>query len=272
MSVSFPSEFGALSASSSDQEDDNSNINRNSNRCLVEVGCGVGNAMLPLLANSNKTNVQWTVYGLDLSSVAIDLLQQDPRFIKHSAAAAAPSDLDDVNMDRQQQQERRAFGATCDISIKGSIPRHFLGVATVTSLLFCLSAIDPAKHGIAVQNAVATMQPGAVLVFRDYGRYDEAQMRLGTQRGKLLPATATTDGTADRSFYRKHDGTKCHYFTVEYVRRLFVTSGLLEPLECRYIRRVYKNRSAGGTERRRVWVQARFRRMPMQLPCAHGAH
>ena len=97
---------------------------------------------------------------------------------------------------------------------------------------------------------VSTLRPGGVLVLRDYGRYDEAQLKLGRQRHKLLGAN---------HFYRKHDGTCCHYFSVERIRELLGAHQDLKELECRYIRRVYKNR-AENSERRRVWVQARFQK------------
>ena len=41
---------------------------------LVEIGCGVGNTIWPLLTDG------WTVWGLDFSPVAIDLLRRDERF------------------------------------------------------------------------------------------------------------------------------------------------------------------------------------------------
>ena len=188
--------------------------------------------MLPFLeAKREVAGRKWRVYGIDLSAVAIDLLRQDARFV-----AAA--------------QEGRAFAEACDVSQKGdSIPLLFRGVATVTSVLFCLSAIDPSRHATAVENAVGTLQLGGVLVFRDYGRYDQAQFKLASQRKKQL----------GDHFYRKHDGTKCYYFSLEDLERLFVSEAGLEVLELRYIRRIYKNRST-GTTRRRVWVQARFRK------------
>ena len=215
-------------------------------RCLVEIGCGVGNAMLPLLGSDRCSNddqvsndmhvrqsIQWTVYGFDLSSAAIDILRRDIRY-------------------QQALQLNRTYCDVCDISIPNALPSYVQNVAHVTSLIFCLSAIHPTKHSIVIQNVVSTLQPGkGILIFRDYGRYDLAQIKLGTQRAKLLD----TD-----NFYRKHDGTKCYYFTIEDLEQLVQQQcGALEVLELRYIRRKYTNRSM-QCERRRVWVQGRFRR------------
>jgi methyltransferase-like protein 6 len=208
-------------------------------RTLVEVGCGVGNALLPLL---DDNDCEWTVHGLDLSKVAIDLMRHDERF-------------------RLAAKDNRAQGYVCDISAPPdpnsqselTIPESIRGVADVTTLLFCLSAIAPGERmAHAVTNVASTLIPNkGVLVFRDYGRYDEAQMKLGTSRSKQLD---------DENFYRKHDGTKCYYFTLDDIRDLFERQAGLKTLELDYIRRVYRNR-AKNEVRRRVWVQGRFQKV-----------
>lgn len=149
---------------------------------LVEIGCGVGNALLPLLEKG------WTMWGLDLSNVAIDLLKKEPRFL---------------------QSEGRAHAHVWDIS-KPLLHHHeetppWCGVAHVTTLLFCLSALDPKDMDVAAVNVAATLKPGGTLLLRDYGRYDEAQLKLGTSRGKRL----------GENFYQKYDGTRVYYFTLE---------------------------------------------------------
>lgn len=211
LATAFPKEFG-------DEEEEGDNP------CLVELGCGVGNTLLPLLENTDK---KWDVYGIDLSQVAIGLLQQDHRFLEAS-------------------KQNRAFCAVADLC--AGVPPDFVGRASVTSLFFCLSAIHPSHHAKAIANAASTLRSGGVLVLRDYGRLDQAQMKLGSQRNKMI-----TD-----NFYRKHDGTKCYYFSLSDVEDLVVAAGL-DVLELDYIKRVYKNR-AEQSKRRRVWVHGRFRK------------
>jgi SAM-dependent methyltransferase len=198
----------------------------NDSKTLVEIGCGVGNALLPLVTD----DCCWTVWGLDFSQVAIEILKQQERFLKAS-------------------KEGRAYANVWDISIPSSGNKPWFHVAHVTTCLFCLSAVDPKDFFQAAKNIAATLRPGGTLVFRDYGRYDEAQLRLGTSRGKRL----------SDNFYRKHDGTRVYYFAVEDLKRLFVQQAGLQVLELDYIRRVYCNR-ATGERRRRVWVQGRFRK------------
>jgi methyltransferase-like protein 6 len=191
-------------------------------RTLVEIGAGVGNNILPLM----ESKPTWTIYGFDLSGVAIDFLRQEERFL-----AAQP----------------RATVAVWDITSLEVPPVE--SIADISTLLFCLSAIHPAKMEIAMGNVAKTLKPGGILLFRDYGRYDEAQLKLGIARGQRLA----------ENFYVKQDGTKCYYFCLEDMERLCDKAGL-QVLELKYLKRVYSNR-AQDQQRRRVWVQGRFQKM-----------
>lgn len=199
------------------------------NKTFVEIGCGVGNALLPLFDDDSN---QWQVlHGLDLSRVAIELLRKDERFVGYNNQQEAPS--------------AAAFAHVCDISAE--LPPSCVGVSDVTTLIFCLSAVDPDAMKQAALNVVSSLRPGGVLVFRDYGRYDEAQMKLGVSRNKQLKD----------NFYRKHDGTKCYYFTLEELEDLFCKQAGLEVLDLKYLRRMVRNNATGET-RRRVWASGRF--------------
>jgi methyltransferase-like protein 6 len=66
----------------------------------------------------------------------------------------------------------------------------------IASLIFVLSAIHPEKFLKALSAVASVMKPGGVLVFRDYGLFDMAQIRFG--RGNKL---------AD-NFYARQDGTR----------------------------------------------------------------
>lgn len=207
LSKAFPDEFG--------EEKSQQTIS------LVEIGCGVGNNILPILEHNPK----WYVWGYDISKVAVDLMQRDARF-----------------------DSTRATAGVWDIaSTLEQTPVS--GIADICTLLFCLSAISPDKMKTAACNVAAVLKPGGVLVIRDYGRFDEAQLKLGVQRAKRL----------SENFYVKSDGTRCFYFSLEDLERLFITHAGLELLELKHICRIYKNR-ANEEKRRRVWVQCRFRK------------
>jgi len=233
---------------------------------IVEIGCGVGNTVLPLLeldpiitvvpndfdpcqepqgeqtnrsSSSSSSKRKIAVWGLDFSKVAVDLLQQDKRYIQAA------------------QKDHRAMSAVWDIvdSHPGEIHPELESCSDISLLLFCLSAVSPEKMGQAAAHVAATLRPGGTLILRDYGRFDEAQLKLGSSLGKRL----------SENFYVKHDSTRVYYFDLDDLERLFGQSGAgLICIEKKYIQRVYKNRS-DNTERRRVWVQARFRKPLLRL-------
>lgn len=209
----------------------------NETKTLVEIGCGVGNALLPLLEVSedhDNDDGNWdVVHGLDISKTAIDIMSQELRFLAFN----------------KMGPRKKVYGHVCDISKTLSLPSICSGVSNVTTLIFCLSAIDPQYHADAAKNVIDTLRPGGILVFRDYGRYDEAQMKLGTSRSKRIK----------ENFYRKHDGTKCFYFTSNDLEELFCTQLGMNVIELKYLRRVYNNK-AMSQARRRVWVQGRFQK------------
>ena len=212
-------------------------------RTLVEIGCGVGNTLLPLIEDTERPEklqnrkIEWTVYGVDLSAVAIALLKQDARF---------------------QRAAGRAWAGVADL-VRDGLPTVCHGQADVATLLFCLSAVAPDHHVAAARHAAQALRPNGVLVLRDYGRYDQAELQLAVQRGKRLAP----------GYYVKHDQTKCYYFSTQDLRRLFVEQLGLEELENGYIQRQYVNRG-DGTRRRRVWVQARFRLQSEQEGLTNG--
>jgi len=215
---------------------------------IVEIGCGVGNTVLPLLEldpyiNVDKMDIaeppnpekrrRVSVWGLDFSKVAVDLLQKDERYMKAHA-------------------EKRAKSAVWDITKThpGHISTELDNSSDISLLLFCLSAVSPERMSQAANHVAATLKPGGTLILRDYGRFDEAQMKLGSGRGKRLT----------ENFYVKHDSTRVYFFDLDDLESLFGSDGAgLETIDIRYIQRVYTNRSE-NSERRRVWVQARFRK------------
>lgn len=206
-------------------------------RRLLEVGCGVGNALFPLLeANPDLDGV-----AVDFSSVAIDEVRRNPLYTTLRA-----------------QEPRRCVAHVCDIT-RDPLPAEVDadGGLDAVLLLFCLSAVSPALMQTSVRKLAQALRPGGVLLFRDYGRYDEAQLRFG--KGHRLA----------ENFYVKTDGTRAYYFTTAEVGSLFAGAGL-EKAELAYIRRQYANR-AQQVARYRVWVHAKFCKPSGVPPSSSGA-
>lgn len=164
---------------------------------LLEVGCGVGNFIFPLLSWSN---IQY-IHACDISPRAVDFVKQNPLY-----------DTNKIN----------AF--TCDItqdSVLSQVPASSVDIAT---LIFVLSAIHPDKFSAVVKNLHSLLKPGGIVLFRDYGLYDMAQLRF-------KPGRKISD-----NLYMRQDKTRSYFFSTELVTELFTLNGF-EIINCSYITR-----------------------------------
>ncbi len=109
---------------------------------MLEVGCGVGNAVLPLL----DLNPRLHVTAIDFARSAIEILKRHP-----SVEATG----------------RLAAHACC-------IVRDEVPVAAASQdlvlCMFVLSAIGPQHQLQAIKKIAAALKPGGKLLVRDYGR------------------------------------------------------------------------------------------------------
>lgn len=145
--------------------------------------------------------------------------------------------------------------SVCDIT-KDDLPAAAFanGGVDFALCLFCLSALHPDKMKLAVNKVVAAIKPGGKVFFRDYGRYDQAQLRF-------RPGCKLQD-----NFYVRQDNTRAYYFTTEEVEDIFTNAGLVV-VENEYIRRQYANRQQ-NVVRFRVWIHAIFeKRLTTKAPC-----
>jgi len=179
-----------------------------------------------------------------------------------------PTSSDDEEMAAAQGQQDRniesipmevgelVHGFVHDIT-KGDPPEDVCpsGSADFALLLFVLSALAPAHFRDVAQRISRVLRPGGVLMLRDYGRYDMAQLRFAAQRKCKI----------EENFYVRWDGTRTYYFTVEELREIFCGCGLVE-LENRYHMREIVNRKT-EQRMRRIWIQAKFEK-PSHAPAA----
>ncbi|XP_044529382.1 tRNA N(3)-methylcytidine methyltransferase METTL2A [Gracilinanus agilis] len=188
---------------------------------ILEVGCGVGNTVFPILHTNNDPGL--FVYCCDFSATAIDLVQTNSEY-DPSRCYAFVHDL-------------------CDEEKSYPMPRESLDIII---LIFVLSSIVPDKMQNAITRLSYLLKPGGMILLRDYGRYDLAQLRFKT--GQCL----------SENFYVRGDGTRVYFFTQDELDTLFTTAGL-EKVQNMVDHRLQVNRGKQLTMYR-VWIQCKYRK------------
>ncbi|KAG9065311.1 hypothetical protein KI688_002635 [Linnemannia hyalina] len=199
---------------------------------VMEIGCGAGNTMFPLL-NESK-NPKLFVYACDFSSTAVKVVQTHKLY-----------------------DEKRGKAFVWDLASDDIPPEVEPESMDVLVLIFVFSALHPEKWDQAVKNLYKLLKPGGLIVFRDYGRYDMAQLRF--KKNRLL----------SDNFYVRGDGTRVYFFESEQLVQLFGSKFTIE--QNAVDRRLIVNRMR-KVKMYRCWLQAKFRKpLEGQLPSAPSA-
>lgn len=206
-----------------------------------QVGCGVGNAALPLL---DVVAPPAPVYACDFSATAVEIFRKTPAALRSGgrlrafvADAARPG----------------ALTSDTDFPIRS----HSLAAAT---LIFALSAMSPAAMVVAVDNVKRVLsETGGRAFVRDYAVGDMASARLAgrstprrlhawlpagsgraaagresTSKGEsnggdvdtsVARAEAAATLLSGGEFFARGDGTRAFYFSEAGLRRLFESAG-----------------------------------------------
>eukprot|EP00050_Salpingoeca_kvevrii_P004347 m.251786 g.251786 ORF g.251786 m.251786 type:complete len:292 (-) comp10978_c0_seq2:73-948(-) len=172
---------------------------------MLEIGCGVGNTVFPLL----NVNPRLFIHACDFSANAI-------------ACVKAHKDF----------SEDRCHPFVCDLSqdaLVDSIPEASLDYVTA---FFVLSALSPSTLVPTLQNIARVVKPGGILFFRDYGIYDHAMHRF-------KPGSKITD-----QLYVRQDGTYAYFFSKEETESAFAEAGFRTD-RLAYVARETVNRKEG---------------------------
>lgn len=187
---------------------------------ILEIGCGVGNTLFPILSENKNKNLK--VIGADYAKNAINLLKEDPNYDTNFALACV-WDLANPNFELPETVEPHSV----DIAI----------------MIFVFSALSPQQWDNALNNLAKLMKPGGHILFRDYGRYDLAQVRF--KKNRLL----------EDNFYVRGDGTRVYFFTEEELREIFTKKFIEKKIASD--RRLLVNRKK-QLKMYRIWLQAVF--------------
>ncbi|KAL7037126.1 hypothetical protein ACKWTF_009087 [Chironomus riparius] len=169
-------EFKELAGSFDDQK-----------KVLLEVGCGVGNMVYPLIEEKHNS---YFIYACDFSQRAVDFVKKNELY---------------------DESKIKAF--QCDItseSIFATIKEESVDIIT---MIFVLSAIHPEKFKVVAENLFKLLKKGGILMFRDYGLYDMAQLRF--KSGNKIA----------ENFYVRQDGTRSYFFSLDEAKSIFESAG-----------------------------------------------
>uniref|UniRef100_A0A667Z5F2 tRNA N(3)-cytidine methyltransferase n=1 Tax=Myripristis murdjan TaxID=586833 RepID=A0A667Z5F2_9TELE len=195
---------------------------------ILEVGCGVGNSVFPVVNSIKETGA--FLYCCDFSPRAIQLVKDHPDY-DHSVCHAFVHDI-------------------CEEVASFPFPPQSLDVILA---VFVLSSIHPERMQAVVNRLSTYLKHGGVFLLRDYGRYDFSQLRF--KKGRCL----------SENFYVRGDGTCVYFFTKEEVHNLFVNAGL-EEVQNLEDRRLQVNRGK-KVAMHRVWMQSKYRKSYPPPPC-----
>ncbi|CCE62760.1 hypothetical protein TPHA_0D01190 [Tetrapisispora phaffii CBS 4417] len=188
---------------------------------IFEIGCGAGNTFFPILTENENEHLR--IIAADFAPKAVELVKSSEQF-NPKYGHAAVWDL-----------------ANSDGALPDGVEEHSVDIAV---MIFVFSALAPNQWQQALDNLKKVLKPGGKILFRDYGRYDLAQVRF--KKNRLL----------DDNFYVRGDGTRVYFFTEEELREIFTKKYFIEN-KIGTDRRLLVNRKR-QLKMYRCWLQAVF--------------
>ncbi|PON46073.1 Methyltransferase-like [Parasponia andersonii] len=234
------------------------------NSRVLEVGCGNGSTVLPIL----RGNENVIVYACDCSS---EILERAKEIVGASNVVAPrhrfhPFDCDlsvtgfpswlacnqcrDLNLQTQTCLSDARINNNNKVNPDDSYSLKENGCCKggvdFITLIFTLSALPLQEMPVSIRECFSVLKPGGLLLFRDYGLYDMTMLRF------------EKDQRVGFREYKRSDGTHSYFFCLDIVRDLFVGAGFIEvELDYCCIKSVNRRK---GKSMRRVWVHGKFQK------------
>ncbi|KAH8928462.1 S-adenosyl-L-methionine-dependent methyltransferase [Atractiella rhizophila] len=234
-------------------------LSEGDNPIVLEVGCGVGNFVFPLLKKYEKARF----YACDFSAKAIALTKEKDEYKEHSDRVYAfvhdltsPELLSPKLIPFPPRVQPTTAPSSSLIESSPTSPPDLSSPIKLDmiTLLFVLSAIPPALHSSVFQTLSSLLPSGGQLLFRDYALHDPAQLRFHTRPSASYSSPSLMD--KDKPLYRRGDGTMSYFFTEEEVTKIAEETGWrVKSVEVK--KREMENRGEGWKMERK-FIQAVF--------------
>lgn len=163
---------------------------------ILEVGAGAGNTAFPILEQNKNPDLK--IHACDFSKKAVELIRNNPLFESPSVLGSIDASVWDIASPTNAESGKTQLPTGIEAE-----------TVDVVILIFIFSALAPKQWQQAIRNIWAALKPGGVVLFRDYGRGDLAQVRF--KKGRYL----------DENFYVRGDGTRVYFFDEDELRRLW---------------------------------------------------
>ncbi|KAM7254574.1 hypothetical protein ACFE04_003954 [Oxalis oulophora] len=185
---------------------------------VLEVGCGAGNTIFPLLA----ANPELYIHACDFSPQAISLVKSRVDFT-----------------------EDRLNAFVCNVAEDDLSEKIGLSSVDVVTMIFTLSAVSPKKMAFILQNVKKVIKPNGYVLVRDYAIDDYAQVELQCR-----------DRMISEDYYVRGDGTTSFFFSEDFMSTLFLEAGFNTVDINTYCKKIENHRQKVTMDRR--WIRAIF--------------
>lgn len=162
-------------------------------KTVLEVGCGAGNTVFPLLMHNE--NPELRIIATDYSNIAVNVVKNSPLYPK------AEHGLGEMHAAVWDITSKPEPESGVDYTLPEGVEP---GSVDVLSVIYVLSALHPTEWEQALHNLYTALKPGGLLVIRDYARHDLAQLRITQSRLLDVP-----------NLYIRGDGTRVYFFEKE---------------------------------------------------------
>jgi tRNAThr (cytosine32-N3)-methyltransferase len=201
----------------------------------------------------HNRNPRLTLHSCDFSKKAIDVIKSSQEFNSPDMIGQLEASLWDISSPKNEDTGKNQLP-------EGIAPES----VDVVILIFIFSALAPTQWQQAIANIWHLLKPGGIVLFRDYGRGDLAQVRF--RKGRWL----------EENFYVRGDGTRVYFFDETELKQLWTGKGLEDQIQGIKLndgevkpkfeivnfgvdRRLLVNRQR-KLKMYRCWLQARFRK------------